>query len=1670
MNRKLKVILTLIFLITLTNSAIAKREIVSNKKSLDEETSYLISKDNEIANNIEQVKNVNSGAEISLVNDYSLCNIAVLDSEVRPNYFTGGTSNNFEEIVTGLSALSFNAFPLSNYDIENGALIDSQVDILVMIDNVPSLSASAVARDWCKAGGNILTFDSSMCFLCWAGILPPEAEGTNGNGEYWTYDSSVTGVCVDANHPIMEGYDYGDTVSGNSGDTQLFSSYFLSSSIGSYYHPLVKEHLTSDFDLIVALESPFSGKTVHIWDHRHWSTTENHRLIENAIKWLSSDLQIDHELVVSLEIPSSPIIYQNYQVNFTVENRGLEDAIDIEYFCYINHSLVNVDETIIPFINSDDKFTFHHLWRPETTFDYNFTIYAVPIENETRIMNNLAIRIITLSCKIGILTALNQEQLTGIYSFYSSQGKHVEYITTMTNDMFDSFSLVFIGEGGDIWNSEQLNYLDSYLNSGGGIVVIGDSSITNLNWISNYGLSFLGNPFHGVTTNIVPHSLTSGVNSMDFPGPITAIAVSDGISLVNDSLNTNTVVAISNQVNLVVIADDLENYLDSEDNDVFFSNLISVYADSDNDGIGNYDEINIYGTDPNNPDTDSDLQPDGWEVLYYLDPLVNDSYLDKDNDTMENYLEYVYFTDPTNNDTDGDNLSDGEEFYIYFTNPVLFDTDGDFLTDGDEVLIHGTNPLLSDSDADTMPDGWEVAYGLDPLLNDSSFDYDVDGLNNSYEFIFNTDPYLNDTDQDLLIDGTEVFLYYTNPVNNDTDSDFLLDGEEIFIYLTNPTDEDSDGDYLLDGEEVLIYFTNPLSVDSDSDLMPDGWEIFSGLNATLNDANDDFDGDELTNLEEFLLNTDPSDSDSDNDGCPDGWEVMYGLDPLVNDAYLDLDSDSLENYYEFVLGSNPTSSDTDNDGMPDGWEVFYSLNLLYDDANDDKDEDELTNLEEYIYGADPRNGDTDGDGLTDGLEVHTYFTSPINVDTDFDLLTDYEEINIYGTNPLNPDTDNDGLTDSREVHHTHTDPLNPDTDGDGVDDGEEIANGKDPLVKNLYTPLSKFLFSLPFVIVGLILIAAGSTYGAMRYKGYRNYLMNEFKSNLENIKKLFSSLHTSMMVLELDSIRFFIDAFNVKEINTNIDDVIDELKNYNNNSEKAIKIKELKDEWIEQKSYFTKQILELETVVEKHLKNIDFSYLSEKFVVPLDSFIEKLDTKTGLQVEEELKLFLSFTKEVGGVIRSITIFKTTTISKLMSLNQVINEPDLVDWYDLITHLEAIEVNYNEIRSDIVSKNTEIYRILIFNRFIENEPNVHLLYDKITSNSKNKKEFRESFTLLESIYKKLDDFKSLKNLACLYYINGLNYSRNKQMNKSIEMFMKSSYTYLQINEMTSVEQSRCEALDLMMNSTSIKQSEKLASQIIKLAKKSNDVYTQGLVYANLALNFMENNDYVQAESRIDKAYQSAEDLGNRTLNNILEIVTDKFHTHKGTPIEQRPVINFGIKDTKVVRLGDYIYHGFWTLRCFECENNWSVANIHDTVDEIDLLPYDILNSCPKCKAKGISKRYNSRETTVTILTQNLEDIEEKEDGEILDINEVEDFQDENTVVPIEFDEVIIGIDEFTDVVNFDELDGFKEIWIYICKKCRNKWVVTDQSASQIEKYYQCSKCQSIENDKEEVEII
>lgn len=109
--------------------------------------------------------------------------------------------------------------------------------------------------------------------------------------------------------------------------------------------------------------------------------------------------------------------------------------------------------------------------------------------------------------------------------------------------------------------------------------------------------------------------------------------------------------------------------------------------DSDNDGLSNYVEIYMSGTDPTLVDTDEDG--------------ITDANEDADEDGLTNAEELLKGTDLTKSDSDGDGVSDYKEVNETNTDPCKYDTDEDGLSDGDELVL-GLNPLEKKSDGVTL--------------------------------------------------------------------------------------------------------------------------------------------------------------------------------------------------------------------------------------------------------------------------------------------------------------------------------------------------------------------------------------------------------------------------------------------------------------------------------------------------------------------------------------------------------------------------------------------------------------------------------------------------------------------------------------------------------------------------------------------------------------------------------------------------------------------------------------------------------------------------------------------------------------------------------------------------------------------------------------------------------
>lgn len=166
---------------------------------------------------------------------------------------------------------------------------------------------------------------------------------------------------------------------------------------------------------------------------------------------------------------------------------------------------------------------------------------------------------------------------------------------------------------------------------------------------------------------------------------------------------------------------------------------------------------------------------------------------------------------------------------------------------------------------------------------------------------------------DQVIDPRDLTIILGNLLDN------AITAVAVELYIgTDPTKKDTNGDGLTDYDELFETFTDPTLYDTDSN--------------GINDGQEDFDNDNLNNIEEIENGTDCYEEDTDVDGLTDGDEVkIYHSDPLKADT----DGDTLIDGDDVALGFDPTLPDTDFNGILDCDEKTKQTLTLYvdDDTN-----------------------------------------------------------------------------------------------------------------------------------------------------------------------------------------------------------------------------------------------------------------------------------------------------------------------------------------------------------------------------------------------------------------------------------------------------------------------------------------------------------------------------------------------------------------------------------------------------------------------------------------------------------------------------------------------------------------------------------------------------------------
>lgn len=242
--------------------------------------------------------------------------------------------------------------------------------------------------------------------------------------------------------------------------------------------------------------------------------------------------------------------------------------------------------------------------------------------------------------------------------------------------------------------------------------------------------------------------------------------------------------------------------------------------DPDSDGVLNVVEAQ-YGTLCNEPDTDMDGIPDGWEITYMpaTDPLIPDSQADPDYDGFTNYYEFTHAMNPSLLDVEIA-IAEGPSIDVEMDEdgaPVPFDLTLHAVDSGTGTLTwtvsvlaaHGTASITEpaagpETDVQYAPDpNWHGADSFQVTVDDGEghsvsiiVNVTVNSVNDSPAFTCVIDPvYTEDTGYSISIQVTDPDAEDTSPTDfvyslENAPSTMTVDSQGIISFHPSQADAD----------------------------------------------------------------------------------------------------------------------------------------------------------------------------------------------------------------------------------------------------------------------------------------------------------------------------------------------------------------------------------------------------------------------------------------------------------------------------------------------------------------------------------------------------------------------------------------------------------------------------------------------------------------------------------------------------------------------------------------------------------------------------------------------------------------------------------------------------------------------------------------------------------------
>jgi hypothetical protein len=453
-------------------------------------------------------------------------------------------------------------------------------------------------------------------------------------------------------------------------------------------------------------------------------------------------------------------------------------------------------------------------------------------------------------------------------------------------------------------------------NFSGGALVKGQTF--SLKWAVNYDAGSGGNKGFNLFSGGPTGTQLFNVNQGGYPGDITINGTNTSIGYGTNAMTWKFTMLESNTVQVTATARDGST-------NVVFTRIVNISSAPDS--------FRLYASKMEGGDQ---RQP------YFNDFLITTAPLDTDGDGTP---------DAEDSDIDGDGLA----------NTVETNT-GTFVSATDT----GTNPLLADTDSDGYTDGAEVngTSALGVATNPLKPNYATMAAPGNYAF---SGAWVNNGSNNTAMTKAGEFGW-TLTRNMTNRGNFMLKfvansdwGKEWGRSASNNV-ASFKGDVvnfqvLASGLHTITFNNDTLAYTIGRTAQPATYADYATAYGIGVDSADD-DGDQLTNQQEYNLNSNPLVNDTDGDNLTD-FEEAGGT-------------------YGFI--TSPTSADTDNDGLPDPWEITYELDPLsaagIHGGAGDPDGDGISNLLEFQANSNPRAAGTGFSKISTRIHLAGDFTTP----------------------------------------------------------------------------------------------------------------------------------------------------------------------------------------------------------------------------------------------------------------------------------------------------------------------------------------------------------------------------------------------------------------------------------------------------------------------------------------------------------------------------------------------------------------------------------------------------------------------------------------------------------------------------------------------------------------------